>query len=59
VEGKGIEEVDSDSLSAKDNKSDVINKSKLSSYVNLDSNANANKEKRFARKKEKNAAKGA
>ena len=59
AEGKGIKEVDSDNLSAKDNKSNAINKSELSSYVNLDSDTNANKEKRSARKKEKNAAKGA
>ncbi|UPX14859.1 uncharacterized protein EKO05_0005330 [Ascochyta rabiei] len=57
TEGKGLEEVDSDSPYAMDSEDNAIDESELSSHVDLDSDVNTNEEKSIARNKEKKAAK--
>lgn len=57
IEGKGVEEVDSDSPPA--NEDDGIGESELSSHVESDTDGDADEAKAFARFKEKKAAKKA
>ncbi|KAF1347267.1 hypothetical protein EJ07DRAFT_160404 [Lizonia empirigonia] len=57
TEGKGLEEVDSDSPHAKDGEDDVIDESELSSHVDSDTDADADEEMIIARDRKRKAAK--